>query len=205
VNKVATVPRVLLVDDDKKLLPLLERGFRFEGLSSIPAPPLEPRCKKPSSRTELAGMEPSHDKPYERGSVAIRTIVGGLLVMSGTVLLGKRAPTRTLAPNVWDVFGGRVESGESAEAALVRELGEELGIQAKHFTMLDVLDDPQRPDGAFTLFLVDGWDGVPHNHCPEEHTEIRWFSLGEVERIPLAHPAYSMFCRRILPQQQSPG
>ena len=150
-------------------------------------------------------MEPNHDKPCESGSVAVQTIVGGLLVMSGTVLLGKRAPTRTLAPNVWDVFGGHAEPGESAEAALVRELGEELGIQAKHFTMLDVLDDPELPDGAFPLFLVDDWEGVPHNHCPEEHTEIRWFSLEEVERIRLAHPAYPMLCRRILTQHQATG
>jgi DNA-binding response OmpR family regulator len=31
------VPRVLLVDDDKKLLPLLERGFRFEGFEVLAA------------------------------------------------------------------------------------------------------------------------------------------------------------------------
>ncbi len=32
------VPRVLLVDDDKKLLPLLERGFRYEGFEVLAAP-----------------------------------------------------------------------------------------------------------------------------------------------------------------------
>lgn len=33
----ATAPRVLLVDDDKKLLPLLERGFRYEGFEVLAA------------------------------------------------------------------------------------------------------------------------------------------------------------------------
>ncbi len=97
----------------------------------------------------------------------------------------------------WDVFGGHVEPGESIEAALVRELGEELGIQAKHFTLLDVLDE------AFSLYLVDDWEGAPHNHCPEEHSEIRWFLLEEIERIPLAHPAYPTLCRRILTQYRA--
>jgi 8-oxo-dGTP diphosphatase len=132
-----------------------------------------------------------------------RTIVGGLLVKCEKVLFGKRAPTRTLAPNVWDIFGGHVKSRESPEAALVRELDEELGIQAKHVTLLDVLDDPLLSDGEFPLCLVDDRDGVPHNNCPEEHTEIRWFSLAEVERIPLAHPAYPTLCRRILTKHQA--
>jgi 8-oxo-dGTP diphosphatase len=126
-------------------------------------------------------------------------IVGGLLVRHGMVLLGKRSPHRTLAPNVWDVFGGHVEPGESAEAALVRELDEELGIRATQVTLLEVLDDPHPFDGAFSLFLIEAWEGEPHNRCPEEHTEIRWFSLEETERIPLAHPAYTRVCQRILP------
>lgn len=116
---------------------------------------------------------------------------------NGAVLLGKRAPTRQLAPDVWDVFGGHVEPGETAEAALVRELREELGIFVNQVTLLEVLDDPQLPDGAFTLFLVDDWVGVPSNNSPEEHTEIRWFSLDEVERLPLAHPAYVSLITRV--------
>src|SRR5262249_55092900 len=83
-----------------------------------------------------------------------RMIVGGLLVRHGTLLLGKRSPQRTLAPNLWDVFGGHVEPGESAEAALVRELDEELGIRATHVTLLEALDDPHPFDGALSLFLV---------------------------------------------------
>jgi 8-oxo-dGTP diphosphatase len=125
-------------------------------------------------------------------------IVGGLLVRHGTLLLGKRSPQRILAPNVWDVFGGHVEPGEGAEAALVRELDEELGIRATHVTLLQVLDDPGPFDGALSLFLIETWQGEPYNRCPEEHTEIRWFSPEEIGRIPLAHPAYAAICRKIL-------
>lgn len=124
-------------------------------------------------------------------------IVGGLLVRNGTVLLGKRASGRTLAPHLWDVFGGHVEPGETAEAALVRELGEELGIRAKRTTLLEILDDPQIPEGAFSLFLVEDWEGLPHNRSPEEHTEIRWFSPDQARRVPLAHPAYIRVIGRV--------
>lgn len=131
--------------------------------------------------------------------MGVRAIVGGLLVSRGTVLLGKRAPTRLLAPGVWDIFGGHVEPGESPEDALVRELGEELGIQVKQVAHLGALDysDPWR-DCLYPIFLVERWEGVPKNQCPEEHTEIRWFSLEEAERVPLAHPAYPTFFRRLL-------
>ncbi len=136
-----------------------------------------------------------------------QAIVGGLLVSRGTVLLGKRAPTRTFAPDVWDIFGGHVKPGENFETALVRELQEELGIQAKQIALLDVLDDPdpQMRDYVFPLFLVENWEGVPQNRCPEEHTEIRWFSLAEAEQIPLAHPAYPTLFRRVLSQYHTTG
>ncbi|HEV2356660.1 MAG TPA: NUDIX domain-containing protein [bacterium] len=128
--------------------------------------------------------------------------MGALLVRNGAVLLGKRAPTRQLAPDVWDVFGGHVEPGETAEAALARELREELGIYAKQVNLLEVLDDPQLPDGAFPLFVVDEWVGVPFNNSPEEHTEIRWFSLDQIERLPLAHPAYVSLIARVWGNKQ---
>ena len=48
--------------------------------------------------------------------------VGALLVCDGRVLLGRRSEDRAWLPGAWDVIGGHVEAGESAEAAL-RRLG----------------------------------------------------------------------------------
>ncbi len=137
--------------------------------------------------------------------MSVRIIVGGLLVSCGAVLLGKRAPTTAFAPDAWDIFGGHVEPGESPEAAVVRELKEEIGILAKRITPLARLDDPHLPDYIFPTFLVEDWEGVPENRCPEEHIEIRWFSLEEAERVPLAHPAYSTLFRQGLAQNRAPG
>lgn len=116
-------------------------------------------------------------------------MVGGLLVRDGAVLLGRRTSTRKLAPDTWDVFGGHVEPDESDEAALVRELAEELGIRVKRVTSLGPLGDPRTRDGACLMFLVDDWEGVPHNRRPEEHTEIGWFAPHDIVHLPLAHPA----------------
>ena len=50
-----------------------------------------------------------------------------LIDADGRVLLAKRPPGRPLA-GLWEFPGGKVEKGETPEAALIRELEEELAI-----------------------------------------------------------------------------
>jgi len=125
--------------------------------------------------------------------------VGAILVRAGTVLLGKRSPTRQLCPGVWDLVGGHVELGETPEDTLVRELQEELGITPRAFVKLHVLGDPQLPSNehACHVFAVTEWDGEPRNRQPEEHTEIRWISFGDALRLELAHPQYAAIFARL--------
>jgi 16S rRNA (cytosine1402-N4)-methyltransferase len=56
-------------------------------------------------------------------------VCAGVILRSGAVLLARRAPGRKHAGK-WEFPGGRVEPGETPQAALVRELREELGIEA---------------------------------------------------------------------------
>ncbi|MGH7124364.1 MAG: NUDIX domain-containing protein, partial [Stellaceae bacterium] len=53
-----------------------------------------------------------------------------LLDPKGAVLIAKRPQGRSLA-GLWEFPGGKVEAGETPEAALIRELKEELGIEIK--------------------------------------------------------------------------
>ena len=50
-----------------------------------------------------------------------------LVDRDGRVLLAQRPPGRSMA-GLWEFPGGKVKSGETPEAALIRELEEELGI-----------------------------------------------------------------------------
>ena len=59
----------------------------------------------------------------------IHVVAGVIRDARGRILLARRTEGRDLA-GLWEFPGGKVEPGEAPEAALVRELREELGISA---------------------------------------------------------------------------
>jgi 8-oxo-dGTP diphosphatase len=54
-------------------------------------------------------------------------VVGAMIEQGGKYLITQRPATATL-PNLWEFPGGKVERGETDQAALARELEEEMGI-----------------------------------------------------------------------------
>jgi 8-oxo-dGTP diphosphatase len=57
-------------------------------------------------------------------------VVGALMVRDGRCFAARRAPHKSLA-GLWEFPGGKLETGESGEQALERELREEFGIEAR--------------------------------------------------------------------------
>ena len=115
--------------------------------------------------------------PHEQARIA--RCVGGAMVRRGRVLLVRRSPQARHYPDVWDVFGGHVEVGESLEEALRREAREELGVEIEAFRPLGTVHDPVEP-ADITVFAVTAWKGEPVNAAPDEHSEIGWFTLSEL-------------------------
>jgi 8-oxo-dGTP pyrophosphatase MutT (NUDIX family) len=103
-------------------------------------------------------------------------------------------------PNVWDLIGGHCEEGEEPEQALCRELVEELNVVPTRFYPMECLDEPnsaQYGEYRYHTYLVLGWEGTPCNMQPEEHSEIRWFSLAEAEQLHFPHPKYLHLFKQI--------
>jgi 8-oxo-dGTP pyrophosphatase MutT (NUDIX family) len=116
----------------------------------------------------------------------------GILFRDGCILLGRRAPDREVRPDCWDVIGGKAEPGEALEAALAREIGQEIGVAPTAFTKLATLDDPcpeRHGEGRSHLYLVTAWTGEPAVR-DAEHTALRWFTIDEACALPdLGHEA----------------
>jgi mutator protein MutT len=128
-------------------------------------------------------------------------VVAALIVQDEMILLGLRSPERRLYPDVWDMFGGHVEPGEEHEQTLVRELEEELGITPTEWTFLETLTLPlPRLADLITvhLYRVTAWTGTPMNRQPEEHSQIRWFTLAQAAQLPIADPIYPTLFARYL-------
>lgn len=138
--------------------------------------------------------------------------VGVLAVVQhkNNLLLVKRAN----APDagLWGFPGGRVEAGETLQAAAARELHEETNLNATANTVLDTFDSLHYgPDGSLLFHYV-----IIAIHCslthPEQHhptagddaLEARWFSLQEICTLgPAASARVSALAHAALKVQPS--
>jgi len=94
----------------------------------------------------------------------VTTVVAAVIERDAKVLIGQRKPTRQ-HPLRWEFPGGKVEPGEAPEAALARELTEELGIQAciGPEIMRYEYQYPGRPPILLIFYRVKEFAGEPQN------------------------------------------
>lgn len=89
----------------------------------------------------------------------------------GSVLLGQRA-AGTFYPGYWEFPGGKVEAGEDARTALIRELEEELGITAHTCWPWIVREhDYEHARVRLNFFEVPEWSGEINDHV---HSALEW-------------------------------
>ena len=96
-----------------------------------------------------------------------------LVDADGRVLLAQRPEGKAMA-GLWEFPGGKVDPGETPEAALIRELAEELGIDVAASCLAPfTFASHAYPDFhlLMPLYVCRKWAGIP---TPREGQHLRW-------------------------------
>ena len=108
-------------------------------------------------------------------------VVAGLILAEQKLLVCQRHRSGAF-PYKWEFPGGKIESGESAEAALARELKEELDISTGEFSFIYRCNHAYAngPDVLLRFYRVINYQGVIKNLVFEQ---IAWSNLEELTKF----------------------
>ncbi|MFI5510713.1 (deoxy)nucleoside triphosphate pyrophosphohydrolase [Mycobacterium sp. NPDC051804] len=107
-----------------------------------------------------------------------QTVVAGALIAGNALLVAQRDRPPALA-GLWELPGGKVADGETDEAALARELKEELGVDVTVGARIGV-DVALNSATALRAYLVTQTGGALH---PNDHRAIKWITVDELDDL----------------------
>ncbi len=107
-----------------------------------------------------------------------------LIDPEGRVLLAQRPPGKSLA-GLWEFPGGKVDPGETPEAALIRELKEELGIDTWKSCLAPLTFASHSYDDfhlLMPLFACRRWEGIATGR---EGQNLVWVRPAQMKEYPM--------------------
>lgn len=117
-----------------------------------------------------------------------------LVDIDGRVLLAQRPPGKAMA-GLWEFPGGKIDAGETPEAALIRELAEELGIDVEAsclapftFASHDYADFHL----LMPLYVCRRWSGIVSAREGQRLAWVRPERLAEYSMPPADKPLVAM-------------
>ena len=114
----------------------------------------------------------------------VLVVAVALIDADGRVLIAQRPQGKQLA-GLWEFPGGKVEAGERPEAALIRELNEELGIEVVESCLAPFVFTSHAYESfhlLMPLYLCRRWSGVVQNR---EHAALKWVRPDRLADYPM--------------------
>lgn len=117
-------------------------------------------------------------------TLPLLVVAAALQSDDGKILLQRRPRGRSMA-GLWEFPGGKIEDGETPEAALARELAEELSIGVEPTDLVPACFASatigERPL-LLLLFSCKQWSGEP---VALESPELGWFTVSEMRDLEM--------------------
>lgn len=120
----------------------------------------------------------------EKNPTYLFVAAAALVDENGRILLQKRPIGKPMA-GLWEFPGGKIESGETPEAALVRELNEELNIRviASDLKPLAFASEAVEDQHLILLLYVcRRWSGLIQS---ADFLDLRWLPIDDIHDLPM--------------------
>jgi 8-oxo-dGTP diphosphatase len=126
----------------------------------------------------------------EAETLVVLVAAVALVDADGRVLVAQRPPGKSMA-GLWEFPGGKVNAGETPEAALIRELAEELGIDVAASCLAPLtFASHSYPEFhlLMPLYVCRKWSGIPVAREGQRLAWVRPARLGDYPMPPADAP-----------------
>lgn len=114
----------------------------------------------------------------------VLVVACALVDADNRVLLAQRPEGKAMA-GLWEFPGGKLETGETPEVAIIRELQEELGVETKEACLAPLTFASHSYDDfhlLMPLYICRRWWGTP---VPREGQALKWVRSQKLRDFPM--------------------
>ena len=114
----------------------------------------------------------------------VLVVACALIDLDGRVLLAQRPEGKAMA-GLWEFPGGKIDAGETPEAALIRELREELDVDTAESCLAPLTFASHGYDAfhlLMPLYVCRVWKGTPR---PKEGQRLAWVTPAQLTDYPM--------------------